>query len=132
MEVVFEIILYFVAELFLTLVGEALVELGFHSFGESQSGRVSRGVFGGFLYAVCGIVLGAASLKFIPLLVFGGTAVSVAYFVVAPILAGLSLCLVNRLLNYGIDDRVPFFQIKKFAYGVLFALAFTATRSTFG
>ena len=132
MEVIFELILYVLGELLLTVIGEALVELGFHSLSEGPSGRVSRRIFIGFLYAVGGVVLGALSLKVIPLLVVGGTVVSVGYFVIAPLLAGLSLCLVNWLMNYGIDDRAPFFQAKKFVYGVLFAFVFSITRATFG
>ena len=132
MEVIVEIIIYVVAELLLTVIGEGLVELGFHSLSERQSGRASRRLFYGFLYAVAGIVFGALSLKVIPLLMVGGKAVSIAYFIVAPVLAGLALCFVNWLMNYGIDDRAPFFQLKKFVYGVLFALTFSLTRTIFG
>ena len=132
MEVIFEIIFYFLAELVLTVVGEAVAELGFHSLSNAVSERAWRRYLVGFLYVVAGLVLGALSLKFIPLLVVGGTVASVAYFVIAPILAGLSLCLVNWLMNYGIDDRAPLLQAKKFIYGVLFALTFALTRSYFG
>lgn len=132
MEVIFEIIFYLVGELLLTVLGEALVEAGFHSFSEAPNTRTSRRILIGCLYALGGLVLGVLSLKIIPLLIVGGTAVGIAYFVFAPILAGLSLCLVNWLMNYGIDDRAPFFQAKKFIYGVLFALVFSLTRSAFG
>ena len=133
MEVIFEIIFYVVGELLLTVIGEALAELlGLHSISNRMSHRQFSGLFFGFLYAVAGFALGALSLKFIPLLVIGGASVSIAYFVVAPVLAGLALCLVNWLMNYGIDDRAPFFQAKKFVNGVLFALTFSLTRATFG
>ena len=132
MEVIFEIIFYVFGELLLAVIGETLVELGFHSLSEAPSNRISRRIFIGLLYTVAGIVLGALSLKFIPLLVFGNPAIGVAYFIVAPVLAGLSLCLVNWLMNYGIDDRAPFFQTKKFVYGVLFAFMFSLTHTTFG
>ena len=132
MEVIVEIVIYVFAELLLTVLGEALVELGFHSFADAPGGRISKRVFIGFLYAVGGVVLGALSLKVVPLLVIGGLGVSVAYFILAPLCAGLALCLFNWLMNYGIDDRAPFFQVKKFVYGVLFALMFSVTRATFG
>ena len=132
MEIVFEIIFGLLGELLLSVIGETLVELGFHSLSEAPSNRVSRRVFFGFVYAVGGVVLGALSLKLIPLLVFGNPAIGVIYFIAAPILAGLALCLVNWLMNYGIDDRAAFFQVKKFVYGVLFALMFSITRATFG
>ena len=132
MEVIFEIIFYVLAELVLTVIGETLFELGFHSLAEAPSSRVSRRVIVGLLYAIAGIVLGALSLKVIPLLVLGNRAVGVAYFIVAPILAGLALCAVNWIMNRGIDERAGFFHVKKFVYGVLFALMFSLTRATFG
>ena len=132
MEVIFEIIFYVLAELVLTVIGETLFELGFHSLAEAPGSRVSRRVIVGLLYAIAGIVLGALSLKVIPLLVIGGRAVGVAYFIVAPILAGFALCAVNWIMNRGIDERAGFFQVKKFVYGVLFALMFSLTRATFG
>ena len=132
MEVIFEIIFYVIAELALSVVGESLVELlGLHSISNRMSHRRFSGTFFGFLYALAGFALGALSLKFIPLLVVGGTAVSIAYFFVAPLLAGLALCLVNWVMNYGIDDRTPFFHTKKFVYDVLFALTFSLTRAIF-
>ena len=133
MEVIFEIIFYVFAELILGVIGETLVELlGLHSISDRMSHRLSGRTFVAFLYAIAGLVLGALSLKFIPLLIFGGTAISVAYFVIAPLLCGLALCLVNWLMNFGIDDRAPFFQAKKFVYGVLFAFMFSLTRTVFG
>lgn len=132
MEVIVEIVVYVIGELLLTVIGEALVELGFHSLSEAPGSRMSRRVFLGLIYAVAGIALGALSLKIVPLLIFGGPAINVGYFIVAPIIAGLALCLVSWLMNYGIDDRAPFFQAKKFVYGVLFALMFSLTRTIFG
>ena len=133
MEVILEIIVYVFGEMLLTVIGEALVEfLGLHSISDRMSHRGFGRFFFGFLYAVAGFAIGALSLKLIPLLMIGGPAVSIAYFIVAPVVAGLALCLVNWLMNYGIDDRAPFFQVKKFAYGVLFALTFSITRATFG
>jgi hypothetical protein len=63
MEVIFEIVFYVLAELVLTVIGETLFELGFHSLAEAPSSRVSRRVIVGLLYAIAGIVLGALSLK---------------------------------------------------------------------
>ena len=132
MEVIFEIIFYVIGELLLTVMGETLFELGFHSLAEAPSNRLSRRVIVGLLYAVAGIVLGALSLKVIPLLMSGNPAMSIAYFIVAPVLAGLALCAVNWIMNRGIDERAGFFQVKKFVYGVLFTLMFSLTRATFG
>ena len=132
MEIVFEIIFGLLGELLLSVLGEALVELGFHSLAEAPSGKLSRRFFVGLLYSVGGVILGALSLKVIPLLVFGNSAIGIAYFIVAPLLAGLALCFVNWLMNRGIDERAGFFQVKKFIYGVLFALMFSLTRATFG
>lgn len=134
MEFVFEVIFGFLAELVLTVIGESLVELGFRSLPKftTQESTFSGRFFIGFLYAAGGVTLGGISLQIVPLLVFGGTAVSVAYIIIAPVLAGLGLCLVNWIIHYGIDDRTRFFQARKFIYGALFALMFTLTRTMFG
>ena len=131
MELLIELIIGFVAEIALTIFGEALVELGLHSITEGTGGRRWRGIFFAFLYAVAAFVAGYLSLFVMPLVVFGNQAANVVYVIVAPLIAGLGLCFVSWIIDRGINDR-GFFQLNKFAYGVLFALVFTISRSIFG
>ena len=132
MELIFEIVFGFIAELVATVIGEALVELGLHSLFEKSDGKAGKRFFIGFLYATGGFVLGALSLKVLPLMVLGNKTMAIAYIVVIPILSGLALCVVNWIMNRGIDERAGLFQLTKFIYGAAFALTFSLARTIFG
>ena len=131
MELIIELVISFFAEIVLTVFGEALVELGLHSATEGTGVKRWRGFFYALWYAVAAFVVGWLSLIVMPLMVIGSRAVVVLYFIVAPLFAGLGLCFVSWIINRGINDR-GFFQPAKFAYGVVFALAFSLARSIFG
>lgn len=131
MELIVELIIGFVAEIVLTIFGEALVELGLHSVTEGTGGKRWKGFFFALLYAIAAFIAGYLSLIVMPLVVFGNQAAGVIYAIVAPVIAGFGLCFVSWIIDRGINDR-GFFQIKKFAYGVLFALVFTISRSLHG
>ena len=131
MEIIGEIIFGFLAEIVITVVGEAFVELGFHSLAERLGQRFWKRVFVGSLYAVGALALGALSLKVLPVMVFSSGAIAIVYFIFAPIVAGFAMCFVSWIINRGIDDR-GFFVPTKFAYGVIFACVFSVTRTIFG
>jgi hypothetical protein len=131
MEIIFEIVFGFLAELFLAVFGEALAEFGLHAISEAPNTRPWRRVLVGFLYAAGAVGLGILSLQFFPLLVFQNCAIPVLHFVFSPILAGLALCFVSWAINRGIN-QTGFFQLQKFVYGVTFALSFSVTRALFG
>ena len=50
---------------------------------------------------------------------------------VSPILAGLSLSIVSYFINRGIRP-VSWFEIDKFLFGVVFAIAYSISRVMFG
>lgn len=131
MEIIVEFIFGFIAEIVLTIVGEAFVELGFHSVAHRLGERFWRRAFLAAIYATGGFILGALSLKLLPVMIFGNRAFAVLYFILAPIVAGLALCLVSWIIDRGINDRA-FFDLTKFIYGVTFALVFSITRTIFG
>ena len=131
MEIIGEIIFGFLAEIVITVVGEAFVELGFHSLAERIGQRFWKRIFVGALYAAGAFALGALSLRVLPVMVYNSRMTALIYFIFAPIIAGLALCLVSWIINRGINDR-GFFDATKFAYGVIFALIFSVTRTIFG
>jgi hypothetical protein len=131
MEVIVELVIGFFTEIVLTVFGEALVELGLHSVTEGAGGKRWKRFFYAIWYALAACLVGYVSLSVMPLVVFGNRAIVVLYFVVAPLIAGLSLCLVSWIINRGINDR-SFFQPAKFVYGVVFAFTFSLTRTIFG
>ncbi len=131
MELILELVIGFLTEIVLTVFGEALVELGLYSVTDGSGGTRWKRFFYAIWYAVAAFIVGYLSLKVVPLVVFGSRTIVILYFVVAPLVAGLGLCLVSWIINRGINER-RFFQPAKFAYGVVFALIFSLTRSIFG
>ena len=130
MEILFGFIFELIAELFLSIFGEALVELGLYSLFK-RTGNVWSLAVTAVLFVVLGFALGAISTWFIPLMVFGNRTIPIVFFIVSPILAGLGLCFANWTIKRGIDDE-KFFQLRKFINGALFALTFSLARSMFG
>ncbi len=131
MEIILEFVIGFVIEIVLALVGEVLVELGFHSAAERFSDSTWKRVITGFGYVVFGALLGWLSLYFLPKLQFENRSFVLIYFVLSPIIAGIALCVVNWIIHRGIE-RVPFFQLTKFLYGAFFVLAYSVTRALLG
>jgi hypothetical protein len=130
MEIIGEIIFGFIAEIVLTIVGEAFVELGFHSLAKKLGDRFWKRVFLAAVYATGGFILGLLSLKILPVIDFADRA-AILYFIFAPIIAGLALCLVSWIIDRGINDR-GFFSPAKFIYGATFAFVFSMTRTMWG
>jgi hypothetical protein len=128
---ILEIIIELALELGLEIVGEGLVELGFHSTAERLSKGKRNKLIVGSVYVVAGIVLGALSLLIFPLIVFDSILIVVTYFLVMPLFVGLSLSIVSWIINRGIHD-VRHFEMDKIICGILFALAYSITRVLFG
>lgn len=130
-EAIFEIVFSFVGEFLFELVVEVLMELGFHGTAEKISSRARSRLLVGGAYVVFGSILGFASLYVFPKIVFANSVIPILYFVVSPIIAGFSLTVVSWLINRGIRP-VSWFEFDKFAFGVLFALAYSLSRVIFG
>lgn len=130
-EAIFEIVFGFVAELVLEIVGEILIELGFHGTAEKLSNKTRSRFFLGAAYSIFGAILGFLSLYLFPKIIFANRLIPILYFVISPIIAGFSLTIVSWLINRGIRP-VNWFEFDKFAFGVLFALAYSLSRVVFG
>ncbi|MGD9628422.1 MAG: hypothetical protein AB7V18_04185 [Pyrinomonadaceae bacterium] len=130
-EAVLELIFGVVGELLLEIVVEVLVEIGFHGTAERLSSKARSRVFVGLAYALFGAVLGFASLCVFPRMNFGDRLVPAVYFILSPIVAGLSLTTVSWMINRGIRP-VRWFELDKFAFGVVFAAAYSISRLIFG
>lgn len=130
-EAVLELIFGVVGELLLEIVVEVLVEVGFHGTAERLSSKARNRVFVGAAYGIFGAVLGFASLYVFPKISFGDRLMPVAYFLLSPLLAGLSLTTVSWMINRGIRP-VRWFEFDKFVFGVVFAAAYSISRVMFG
>lgn len=130
-EAIFELIIGFVGELVLELIFESLFELGFHRTAERMSRGTRSKLFVGGAYMIFGIVLGALSLLVFRKIQFANPLFPALYFIVSPLIAGLSLTTVSYLINRGIRP-VGWFEWDKFLFGVLFAVAYAIARMIFG
>lgn len=131
MGILFEIVFNLVLEFLLGLIGEALVEFGFHSAIERIGGRMAKPILTAIVYGVCAFLLGMLSVLFIPRMGFPSAAVATVYFIGAPLVAGLALCLMNWIIHHDIE-RVSFFQFGKFVYGAVFVVSFSLARAVTG
>lgn len=130
-EAILETIFGFVFELILELIGEALVELGFHSTAERVSDKTSNRILLGAAYATFGTLLGFLSLFVFPKIAFSNALIPTLYFFVSPIVAGFSLTTVSWIIDRGIH-RVGWFALDKFIFGVMLALGYSLSRLAFG
>lgn len=130
-EAIFEIIFGFVAELVLEFFAEVLIELGITSVAEKFSNSTRSRVFGFVLYGIAGTVLGAVSVYSFPKITFANPLTPTLYFIVSPIIAGLSLSIVSYFIVR--DTRpVSWFEWEKFLCGFLFAGMYAISRVFFG
>jgi hypothetical protein len=118
-------------EVVIEVVGEVLFEFGFHSTAERLSSGVKNKFIVGTAYTIFGGILGGLSLLIFPKLVFANPLIPITYFVIAPIIGGLSLSFVSWIINKGIRPA-RLFEFNKFIYGVLFALSYAIARVIFG
>lgn len=131
MSFLFEIVFELIGELLFELVAEVLLELGFHGTAEKISGRVkgSRWLIG-LAYFVFGGVVGWLSLFIFPPFLLPQTWMVIAYLIISSLAAGIMLSLVSWLINRGIRPVNPF-ELDKFLFGVVFALAYATARVVF-
>lgn len=131
MTFVFELLLELGLELLLPLIGELLVELGFHSTAEKIAAGRKNLILAALAYAIFGTFLGWLSLFIIPALEFSSGLAALLYFVAGPVAAGFGLSLLSWAINRGIRPARPF-ELAKFVFGVLFGTTFAFSRVVFG
>lgn len=130
-EAIFEIIFGFIAELVLEFIAEAFIELGFESVAAKFSNRTRSRIFAFFLYGIAGMILGGLSVYFFPKIEFANPLIPTLYFIVSPIIAGVSLSIVSYFIVR--DTRpVSWFEWDKFLCGVLFAGMYALSRVFLG
>jgi hypothetical protein len=131
LEALLEIAVSFLGELVLEIIVEVLTELGFHSTAERVSNRARGRLFLGGAYLLFGGVLGYISIFLFPKIAFENNVIPILYFIISPMIAGFALSIVSWLINRGIRP-VSWFELDKFIFGVLFAIAYSFSRVVFG
>ncbi len=122
-----EILVEILAEFLIQILGEAMIELGFHSIGETFR-RPANPWLASIGFCLLGALLGGLSL-----LVFPTHFISVGYIrliniLVIPVAVGLSMALLGVWRENRGD---PVLRIDRFSFGYLFALLFALVRFLF-
>jgi hypothetical protein len=121
-----ELVFQLLAEFILQVLGEALVELGFHSLAEPFS-KPPNPWLAAIGYLIFGAIFGGLSL-----LVMSSHFVAqpwrILNLIVTPIAVGGVMSLMGSWRTRHGDD---FWRIDRFAYGYLFALSFALIRFFF-
>jgi hypothetical protein len=131
MSVIFEALFGFLIELLFEVVGELLVEFGFHTAADVISHKVAGNFLLALAYGAFGGVLGWISLFFFPRIIFENKAVPITFYVVSAIAAGFALSIVSWFINRDIRP-VRLIEWNKFVFGILFATGYSLTRVIFG
>jgi hypothetical protein len=122
LEIIFEV----VGEFVLQVLGEALVELGFHSLGEPFR-RPPNPWLASFGYTLFGAIFGGLSL-----LAFPNNLVPDSFRIANLVLTPLAVGGVMAAMGAWRERRgEPVLRIDKFAYGYLFALSLAIVRFFF-
>ena len=131
MEIIFEIIFQLIFEVVFQTIAQLLIEVGLGRFVVWLKTKVEGDrVLLGTLYFLFGLILGGFSQFLFPEPIIKNYVVKALYFILSPILIGLSLCFFSWVINgKSLGDK--FFKIEKFAFGFIFAVAFSLTRFYF-
>lgn len=121
----FTVLLELLGEFLLQVAVEALVELGLHSVAEPFR-REPNPWLAALGYVLFGTLLGGASLLVFPANFTHG-AWRIVNLALAPVAAGLAMCLIGRWRARRGQDLL---RIDRFAYGYLFALSLALVRFT--
>jgi len=124
MEILFEIIFEFLGEFLLQLIGQILLEVGWHSLAEPFR-KQPKPWLAAVGYAVFGTVIGGLSLLVFPHYLVANKNLRLANAVLAPIAAGLSMAAMGA---WRARRGQAVLRVDKFSYGYVFALSWGLVR----
>ena len=127
MEIIFEFIFSFLGELLLQVLGELLVNIGFHTLSEPFR-RQPTPWLAAVGYLVFGAVAGGLSLLVFPDYLMASKNLRVANAALSPVVAGLCMAALGAWRS---RRGQAVLRIDKFAYGYVFALSFGLIRFWF-
>ena len=122
-----EILIEFLGEFVLQVLGEALLEIGLHSLAEPFR-KEPNPWLAAVGYTVFGAALGGISLLLSPDYLMANKSLRIANAALSPIAAGLSMAAVGK---WRARRGQAVLRIDKFAYGYLFALSLGLVRFWF-
>lgn len=122
-----EILIEFLGEFVLQVLGEALFEMGLHSLAEPFR-KEPNPWLAAVGYTVFGATLGGISLLLFPDYLMANKSLRIVNAAISPIAAGLSMAAVGK---WRARRGQAVLRIDKFAYGYLFALSLGLVRFWF-
>lgn len=122
-----EIVIEIFGEFLFQLVGEILIELGFHAMAEpfAKPSNPWLAVIGYFMF---GAIVGGISLIFLPTYLVKGKGLRIANLLFTPICVGLAM---SGLGAWRARHNQAVLRIDRFAYGFMFALGVALVRFWF-
>ena len=113
-------------ELILQVIVQLLIELGFHSIGETLLDKKDRNPLIAFIgYLFLGVLIGGISVGFFPELMIDSPSLALANLVITPILIGLMMSTIGSFLNKRAKRRL---RLETFSYGFVFAFSVAMVR----
>lgn len=119
-----EMLLQFLGEFLIQVVGETLAELGFHALAEPFR-KPPNPWLAAIGYLLIGAIIGGLSVLVVPSHLVSTHALRIANLIVTPVAAGLCMCAVGA---WRARRGQALLRIDRFAYGYLFALSFALMR----
>lgn len=124
MEIIFELLFQFFAEIFLQAAFELLAELGYRSLG-NRVRRARHPIYSIIGFIILGAISGGVSLLMLPYSPIEDLTFRKINLVAMPILLGLMMMLVAKLRQKKGQDLV---RIDRFGYAFVFAFAMGLVR----
>jgi hypothetical protein len=124
MEILFELIFQFVAELLLQATFEFLAEIGYRNIRRFQN-RTRNPAYAIFGFTILGGIAGGVSLLLFPHSPIGDPFICYMSLFVTPFLLGLMMVVIGRLRRKKGENLVP---INRFGYAFAFAFAMGLVR----
>ncbi len=122
-----ELLFEFIAELFLQVIVELLVEIGLHSTSEPFR-KPPNPWLAAIGYAIFGATAGGISLFVLPEPLVHGETLRLVNLAVTPVLAGLAMATLGAWRSRRGQHSL---RLDRFSYGYLFALCMAAVRFYF-
>jgi predicted PurR-regulated permease PerM len=126
LEIIFEIVFGFFAEIFIQVLAEALFELGFYSLAETLNRKRRRNPFLASIgYLIWGGIIGGVTIFVFPTLMIKNPTLRLLNLIISPIIAGLAMSALGSWRKKRGQDTL---RIDSFIYGALFAFGLAIVR----
>ena len=125
MEVIVEIVIQFFAEFLLQIIGELLINLGFHAASGKLPNRKSSPILAGAGYVSLGAILGFVSILIFPDSFLLNPTHKTVNLLITPVIVGFTMSLLGNIRKKKGKDTI---RLDTFIFGFVFAFAMAFVR----